>query len=295
MVKTEFTIKDLENLSNVKAHTIRIWEKRYNLLSPDRTDTNIRRYDLENLKKLLNISFLYRSGHKISKLAEMDAGTLKTLINDNLSENQLDYAIEIFKTTMIEFDDRRFDLTLQQLLKEKTFSEIFAEIFVPLLQQTGTLWHSGTIDPSHEHFLSEKIKQAIVFQTLNLQKSIAPLKKTDFTLFLPLEEIHEIGLLYANYEVKKAGFSTLYLGANVPLESLKHVHSQKKNTIFLTYFTVQPESVNFDQYVQKFQEVVNPKKSHLLWILGDRAKKGNDKNIRSFQDITSFLTALEEL
>ena len=169
MVKTEFSIKDLENLSNVKAHTIRIWEKRYNLLTPERTDTNIRRYDLENLKKLLNITYLYRSGHKISKLAEMDSVKIKDLIKKNLTTSNENYALEIFKTAMIEFDDQRFDATLKKLLDKKTFGEVFLEVFVPLLRELGTLWHSGTIDPSHEHFISEKIKHSIIMECEKLK------------------------------------------------------------------------------------------------------------------------------
>lgn len=296
MVKTEFSIKDLENLSNVKAHTIRIWEKRYNLLEPQRTDTNIRRYDLENLKKLLNITYLYRSGHKISKLANMNQAKIKELIKSSMTLSNANYALEIFKTTMIEFDDQRFDATLQKLLEEKSFSEVFSEIFVPLLNETGTLWHSGTIDPSHEHFISEKIKNAIIVESEKLKLQHNTASEKVFALFLPLEEIHEIGLLYANYEILRAGFKTLYLGPNIPMESLYHIRNQKPEIIFLTYFTVQPEMENISTYIANFQETINKTHNSQLWILGNRATEAAKiDEIKTFHDIDSFISELNEL
>lgn len=296
MVKTEFSIKDLENLSNVKAHTIRIWEKRYNLLTPERTDTNIRRYDLENLKKLLNITYLYRSGHKISKLAEMDSATINELIKKNLPASDANHAMEIFKTAMIEFDEHRFDATLKKLLEKRSFSDVFSEVFVPLLGETGTLWHSGTIDPSHEHFISEKIKHAIIFQSEKLKLETKKVSEKSFVLYLPIEEIHEIGLLYANYELLRAGFQTLYLGPNIPLESLNHVRKQKSNVVFLTYFTVQPELENISNYIQSFQNTVNQTNSTQLWILGNRASEtSNATNIKTFEKIETFLAELTKV
>ncbi len=296
MVKTEFSIKDLENLSNVKAHTIRIWEKRYNLLTPERTDTNIRRYDLENLKKLLNITYLYRSGHKISKLAEMDPVKIKELIKKNLSTSNANYALEIFKTVMIEFDDERFDATLKKLLEKKTFGEVFSKILVPLLNEMGTLWHAGTIDPSHEHFISEKIRHAIIIQSEVLKVENARTSEQTFALYLPIEEIHEIGLLYANYELLRAGLPTIYLGPNIPLESLTNVRNQKPNVIFLTYFTVQPEIENISKYIKSFQDTLNKNNSTELWILGNRAAETSSApNTKTFKNIDSFIAQLKKL
>ena len=295
MVKTEFSIKDLENLSNVKAHTIRIWEKRYNLLEPDRTDTNIRRYDLESLKKLLNIAYLYRSGHKISKLAEMDKTQIEALIKESQDNLNSNYALEVFKTIMLEFDANRFDATLEKLLEKKSFRQIFSEIFVPLLVETGVLWHSGSMDPSHEHFLAEKIKHAIIFQSKKIKIDSEVKARKTFALYLPSREIHEIGLLYANYELLQNGFDTIYLGPNVPLWSLKHVLTQKPDLNFLTYFTVKPEIENIENYIQEFQESVCPNSKCNLWILGNRAAEASETrdNVKFYLDIKSFTEALK--
>src|SRR5690606_41017589 len=131
MVKTQFGIKDLENLSNVKAHTLRIWEKRYNLLEPDRTDTNIRKYNIENLKKLLNITYLYNAGYKISKIANLSPGQIQDLIKNNIQGFDSEYMLNVFKSAMFEFDGELFDETLEKLSEKKSFREIFSEIFVP--------------------------------------------------------------------------------------------------------------------------------------------------------------------
>ncbi len=253
MVKTQFGIKDLENLSNVKAHTIRIWEKRYNLLEPDRTDTNIRKYDLENLKKLLNIAYLYNAGHKISKLASLDSTQIQALIKTSINGQDSAYILNVFKSAMFEFNGDLFDTTLQKLLEKKSFREIFSEIFVPLLNEMGILWHSGTIDPSHEHFISEKIKHAIIRYSDIQKKDTSKEQSEIFALYLPYKEIHEIGLLYANYELLSAGFHTIFLGPNIPLESLNHVLKTKTKVIFVTYFTVKPENDNLQKYLEDFQ------------------------------------------
>lgn len=290
MVKTQFGIKDLENLSNVKAHTIRIWEKRYNLLEPDRTDTNIRKYDLKNLKKLLNVAYLYHAGHKISKIASLDDDQIRTLVKKNSTDLDSAYMLNVFKSAMFEFDGGLFDTTLESLLEKKSFGAVFSEIFVPLLTNMGILWHSGTIDPSHEHFISEKIKHSIIGQTAKLKKNQPLENKPLFALYLPYQETHEIGLLYANYELMAAGFETLFLGANIPLQSLEHVLNTKNNLVFVTYFTVYPETDSLKKYLNNFQKIVNRTNSCELWVLGKKIDKThkNTKNLKFFKDPKQF-------
>ena len=296
MVKTQFGIKDLENLSNVKAHTIRIWEKRYNLLEPDRTDTNIRKYNLENLKKLLNIAFLYNAGHKISKLASLDSTQIQDLIKESINGQDSAYILNVFKSAMFEFNGDLFDSTLKKLLDKKSFREVFSEVFVPLLNEMGILWHSGTIDPSHEHFISEKIKHTLIKYS-NLQNKDSSRDSPIFALYLPYKEIHEIGLLYANYELLSAGIQTIFLGPNIPLESLNHVLKTKTKVIFVTYFTVQPENDSLQKYLDDFSNEVCAKEDCELWVLGRKAdiKLINTKNIKFFKDIKQFLDEVDTI
>ncbi|WP_347374928.1 MerR family transcriptional regulator [Aequorivita sp. Q41] len=297
MVKTQFGIKDLENLSNVKAHTIRIWEKRYNLLEPDRTDTNIRKYDLENLKKLLNIAYLYNAGHKISKLASLSAVQIQELIKSNIQGLDSEYMLNVFKSSMFGFNSELFDTTLAKMLEQKTFREVFTEIFIPLLNDVGVLWHTGTIDPAHEHFISEKIKHAIIHQSNYKNKALQKSTSPTFVLYLPLQEIHEIGLLYANYELVSMGYNTLYLGANIPMESLRHIISTTKDTTFVTFFTVQPENNDLDQYLIDFQNTICKKTACELWILGRKAKTEikNTKSFKFFKEVNLFIDCLKKL
>ena len=295
MVKTEFSIKDLENLSDVKAHTIRIWEKRYNLLEPNRTDTNIRRYDLENLKKLLNISYLYKEGHKISKLAGMSPAQIQDLIGKDVENNSETYNLEVFKSSMLQFDGELFDSTLDSLLKKKSFNEVYTNIFIPLLNSLGVLWHMGTLDPSHEHFISEKIKHALINQASLIKNQQKVKEHVKFVLYLPTEEIHEISLLYAYYTIISYGYSPLYLGANTPMESLLSVQKQKPNSIFVSNFTVQPETDSLKNYIENFQNTMGSKTE--LWLLGKRCGQNikDEKNIRIFEKIDSFLQHLDTL
>lgn len=296
MVKTQFGIKDLENLSNVKAHTIRIWEKRFNLLTPERTDTNIRIYNLDNLKKLLNIAYLYHSGHKISALANLGPVQIQALIKDSLIEGDTNYVLQVFKSAMFEFNGDLFDQTLNKLLKDRSFREVFLEVLIPLLEELGVLWHTGTIDPSHEHFISEKIRQTIIVQSEKIKLESINKKDKDFALYLPYGEIHDIGLLFANYELIKNGYSPIYLGANLPVESLKYVVNQKPNITFITYFTIQPENGGLTTYFQEFQNISETSPCE-LWIVGRKVDVSLNKqnNIEFFPNLKSLISKLENL
>lgn len=296
MVRNQFGIKDLENLSNVKAHTIRIWEKRYNLLEPDRTDTNIRKYNLENLKKLLNIAYLYNAGYKISKLASLNPTQIQELIKKNITGQDSEYVLNILKSAMFEFDGDLFDSTIEKLLEQKSFKEIFSDVFVPLLNEMGILWHSGTIDPSHEHFISEKVKHAIIKQSENHKHNNLDKSQT-FVLYLPYEEIHEIGLLYANYELLSNGFNTIFLGSHIPLESLIYVLKTKSKVTFVTYFTVRPENDDFEKYLDDFQNDVCSQEPCKLWVLGRKTPKNakNTKDVTFFKSLNQFKEGVENL
>ena len=161
-VKTHFSIKDLENLSGVKAHTIRIWEKRYGLFAPKRTNTNIRQYDLSSFKKLLDVAFIYNHGIKISKIAQFSPEKIKDVILENSIIHKEHYAISGLKNAMFDFSTDQFNKIFSQLLKTKTFDQVFENVFIPFLHEIGMLWHVGTIDVSHERFVSELIKRKTI-------------------------------------------------------------------------------------------------------------------------------------
>lgn len=270
-IKNVFTIKDLENLSGIKAHTIRIWEKRYNILEPMRTDTNIRVYDVYNLQKLLNITLLHDYGYKISKIASYPEDKIPQLVREIISDKSTkNHAISAFKVAMMNFDQEHFFTTYNQLLSEKSFRAVFHEVFIPLLNEIGLLWQSNTISPAQEHFISYLIKQKLLVNTEKLQ-ILKPLK-TDrvFILSLPMNEIHELGLMYLNYEILLHGYKTIYLGESVPVENLKQLKNHFHSIVFISYLTVKPEPGLVDDYVQLMADELLDDDTQ-LWYIGRQA------------------------
>lgn len=267
-IKNIFSIKDLENLSGIKAHTIRIWEKRYSILEPMRTETNIRYYDLASLQKLLNITLLHNHGYKISKISKYPPETIPSLVREIISEKSAKHhAINAFKIAMMNFDQRLFLNTYNSLLSEKSFREIFCDVLVPLMNEIGLLWQTDTITPAHEHFVSHLIKQKILINTEKLQ-TLEP-TKTDkvFVLYLPLNEIHELGLMYLNYEIIFHGYKAIYLGESVPLESLKDIKKYFESIVYVSYLTVEPNKDLVNDYLSKMNTEILDENSQ-LWLLG---------------------------
>ena len=171
-IKSTFSIKNLENLSGIKAHTLRIWEKRYSLLTPERTDTNIRRYSLDSLRKLLNITLLYNHGFKISKIASLNSDEIPKLVRSiALKANSEQVSINAFKLAMINFDYELFDANYEEISDNHEFEHIFMQIFMPLMKELGILWQTGAISPAHEHFITNLVKQKIHLQTEALQRN----------------------------------------------------------------------------------------------------------------------------
>lgn len=265
-IKTDFTIKDLENISGVKAHTIRIWEKRYGLLNPQRTDTNIRYYSNENLTKLLNIVLLNNNNYKISKIAKMpeEAITLsarelafKVAVNDE--------AINAFKIAMFQFDKTLFNNTYNKLLHKKTFRDIFKDVFMPFLQHIGLLWQTETLLPAHEHFISNLITQKIQINIEKLQYSVSK-SDTTYVLFLPENEIHELGLLYLNYELVLRGNHTIYLGQSLPMDNLNYFFDGNQKICFVTSLTVQPYDDKVVDYFDHLNDVLKGSEHKLIAV-----------------------------
>ncbi|CAM1352574.1 DNA-binding transcriptional regulator, MerR family [Tenacibaculum ascidiaceicola] len=269
-IKSTFTIKDLENISGIKAHTIRIWEKRYNLLSPDRTDTNIRYYSSENLQKLLNVVLLNKNNIKISKIAEMSDDTIVLKARELAFKMAVnDEAINSFKLAMFQFDKTLFNNAYNRLLKRKTFREIFKDVFVPFLNHIGLLWQTDTLLPAHEHFISNLIVQKIQINIEKLEYSNNN-SEMSYVLFLPENEIHELGLMYLNYELILRGYNTIYLGQSLPLDNLDCFFKSKSKVCFITSMTVQPYDDKVEEYFSEIEAVLE-NTSHELIAIGNKA------------------------
>ncbi|WP_179346391.1 MerR family transcriptional regulator [Winogradskyella ursingii] len=293
-IKNRFSIKDLENLTGVKAHTIRIWEKRYNLLEPKRTETNIRYYDLPSFQKLLNVSYLNNNGYKISKIATIEESKIPALVREiAVDDNIENHAINSLKLAMLNFDQILFYNTYESLLKDKNFSEIFYEIFIPLLNEIGLLWQTDTITPAHEHFITTLIRQKILVNTELIQaKKINKSNKT-FVLYLPENEIHELGLMFINHQLIYRGYQSIFLGQSVPLKSLADLHNYYDNIIFVSYFTINPDKNSIKNYIKEFENTLLKDDTSEFWILGKMLSSLNtDKlpeQIKTYNSIQSLI------
>lgn len=294
-IKQDFTIKDLENISGIKAHTIRIWEKRYNLLTPNRTETNIRFYSNENLLKLLNIVLLNNNNFKISKIAKMSDEEL-ILQSREIAFNSLDNdeAINSFKLAMFQFDKVLFNNTYNKLLLNMTFREVFKDVFIPFLDDIGLLWQTDTLIPAHEHFISNLIAQKIQINTEKLQYSISESAKT-YVLFLPENEIHELGLLYLNYELTLRGNNTIYLGQSLPLDNLDYFFKSGKEFCFITSMTIMPYNAKVEEYFKEIDAILKGVK-HQLIATGNKTNLVKNlkfnSNIKLYKSVSDLLKEL---
>lgn len=296
-VKNVFSIKDLENISGIKAHTIRIWEKRYNVLEPMRSDTNIRYYNLVNLQKLLNITLLHDHGYKISRIAKFSDLQIPEVVREIISEKSVkSHAISSFKMAMLNFDQSLFFKTYNTLLAEKSFREVFYEVFIPLMNEIGLLWQSDTITPAHEHFISYLIKQKLLINTEKLQVLQPTNDEKVFVLYLPSNEIHELGLMYLNYEILHHGYRSIYLGESIPLDNLTDLKKYFNKVTFISYLTVEPNKDEINHYIKAINnEVLNDENTE-LWLLGRMVDFIEPQNIlnktRIFKSISDLVIYL---
>ena len=293
-IKTKFSIKDLENLSGIKAHTIRIWEKRYALFQPNRSNTNIRYYSLNSLQKILNISYLNRNGYKISKIAKLNTEEIPMLVKD-ISENKLQNssAINAFKMAMFSFDKSLFYSTFNELASEYSFREIFYNFIVPFLDDIGVLWQTHTITPAHEHFIVELIKQKILVNTetvINNRKEEN--QEQTYVLFLPANEVHELGLLFINYELTSKGLHTIYLGQSVPIDSLEYLKDYYQNIVFISSFTVKPETDIMVSYLEELSIKVLHNTNNKIYVSG---RQTSSIDVNTLSDKFSVLKTTEDV
>ncbi|MCW4467526.1 MerR family transcriptional regulator [Flavobacterium sp. MFBS3-15] len=293
-IKNIFTIKDLENLSGIKAHTIRIWEKRYNILQPLRTESNIRYYDVASLQRILNISTLNSFGYKISMLARVPEDDIPKMVKEILSNKSLaGHVVNNFKLAMMNFDKQLFMTTYNSLADKKTFGEIFYECFIPLLEEIGSLWQTDTITPAHEHFISYLIRQKLALETAKLPLDEDNGDRT-YVLYLPEEEIHELGLMFLNYELQQKGYKTIYIGENVPLSNIEEIKNHFEKITFICYTTVAPGFDAVNAYIKEMNEkIVNDDTTELL-LFGRNTHYLNDNIINNKIKVYSSIVAFTE-
>ncbi len=247
-----FTIKDLENLTGIKAHTIRIWEQRYNFLKPQRSDTNIRCYTCEELKVVLNIALLNKYGYKISHIDKMRTEEIKEkIISLSTVEAQQERIVNELIQHMIDLDMDKFEDVVDSYISARGIDKAITQILFVFLEKIGILWLTNHINPAQEHLVANIIRQKLIVGIEGVY-SLVQVKKT-VLLYLPEGEYHELGLLYAYYLMKSRGLKTLYLGANVPVKDLEFVAKLKKPDFIYTHLTSVAINFSFDKFLQQLQ------------------------------------------
>jgi len=242
-----YSIKDLENISGIKAHTIRIWEQRYNIFNPVRTKTNIRFYKDQDLKKLLNISVLINNGSKISKLKDLSDKEINDRVIATTDKDASD-TVKSLLVSMINFDNTSFNKIIEDCIVDIGFEDCLELHIYPMFIKIGLLWQTNSINPAHEHFVSNILRQKLFNAIDNLEEPKKNAKK--FLLFLPEFEQHEISLLYSYYLIKKNGHNVIYLGQNTPDIDVVKAAEIIKPDFLLTFFISEIQDANAIKILQ---------------------------------------------
>jgi DNA-binding transcriptional MerR regulator len=281
----QYSIKELEQLSGIKAHTIRIWEKRHKIIEPSRTSTNIRYYSDLDLKKLINVSLLNTFGIKISKIAHMSLEDMNKKVLE-ISELQNDKGVHIDQLViaMIDMEEELFEKILNNLILRFGFEKTITEIVYPFLEKIGILWQTQNITPAHEHFISNLIRQKIIVAIDGLP--IPPKSAVKILIFLPEGEMHELGLLFYHFLIRKAGYRTYYLGQNVPHDDLVSVYKVHQPVVMLTSITSKL-SIPIEMYLERLANDFGETK---ILVSGYQVQKFDGAKLRNVQ---TFSTALE--
>lgn len=273
-----FSIKDLENLSGIKAHTIRIWEQRYSFLKPERSETNIRYYTNNDLKLVLNISLLQKFGFKISHLDKMSSDEMNVkILSLARPEARLEAIISALIVFTIEMDIAAFEAALDKQILKKGTDFTINKIIFPFYERISLLWVTAHINPAQEHLVSNIIRQKLVVGIDKISCSVKQNKTV--VLFLPEYEFHELGLLYANFLFKSKGYQVLYLGANVPANDVIYVAKEKKPDLFLMHLTLIPGQVNVEKYFTNLSQSIHPTPILVSGLFTTTYKKPRPKNI----------------
>jgi len=285
----QFSIRDLEHLTGIKAHTIRVWEQRYAIINPKRTPTNIRYYTNEDLKFLLNISLLNKNGYKISKIAKMSEQEIKSNIS-TLSESELKYDLQIKSLTeaMIDINEANFEKIMSTNILQNGFETTMQNIIYPFLSRIGIMWVTGVINPAQEHFITNLIRQKIIVAIDGQIFEHKEHTKT-YLLFLPESEQHEISLLYLSYLLKSRNHRVLYLGCNVPNKDILDVCNKQNPDFLYTFLTSSISSNKFKKKMANFTEQIADKK---LFLAGRQALDIDESTFPNVQIIKSIEEAM---
>lgn len=291
----KYSIKDLEVLTGVQAHTIRIWEQRYGIIEPKRTDTNIRYYTDEQLKYVLNLAFLNNKGMKISKLASMSSNQISDEIEKlYLSDDSNNLYLHGLQSAMVDFDKTKFEKIFASCILKDGVLKTFSNVILPFLGRIGSMWTTGTVNPAQEHFITNLIRKKILVAIDGIVPEHNPNEKK-IILYLPEGETHEISLLIAYYVFKSQHHNALYMGASLPMIDLKSAINFIEPDYLMTTITLPMQDFTMDEYLGILCSSFTKQK---VWVAGSQVNNihksyPNLLKLSSIEQMVSEVAALK--
>ncbi len=288
-MKSRYSIKDLEQLSGIKAHTIRAWEQRHKLITPKRTSTNIRFYSDDDLRVILNVSILLEHDWKIGQIAKLAPEEIaKSALEADPYEGNYAYELNELKLSTLNFDIERFETIMSTCIDKHGIHDTFQKVIGDYIQELGKLWLSGSVSISQEHFMSSMIRQKL-YSALNELDAVDSGKT--FALFLPANELHEIGLLYLAYVLKERGERVIYLGQSLPKEYLTDLLDNQKVDALISVFTTNPDVEYLPEYLRDLDDLIHDRgiQVHLTGY------QFNDFSENTFGDNIHIYSTLKDL
>ncbi len=290
----KYNIKDLEKLTGIKAHTIRIWEKRYDLIQPDRTETNFRLYNNDQLKRLLNISILNRAGLKISKIAKLKQEEIARQVAEHLdTDTDTIFKIDSLIQPLMDLDEPSFVRKMSAFITELGMEETMIQIIYPFLAKVGSLWLTDTISPAQEHFISHIIRQKLIV-AIDQCNDIHPEART-FLLYLPEHEMHELGLLFLYYAIRKRGHKVYYLGQFVPYEDVQKILKDHPEINYVVgSFTAPMDDTELQEYLNQLSKDAKGKNVIVSGYQIENSPLKLPSNVKTFKKASGFIKHLEK-
>jgi MerR family transcriptional regulator, light-induced transcriptional regulator len=287
-----YSIHDLDKLTGIKAHTIRVWERRYKIVTPQRTETNRRRYGDDDLRRIINISILRRNGFKISEIASFSSSEIEQKIAFLSKEVfHSDTQIDSMVVSMIEHNEKEINDILVRLMMNRGIEETMEKVIFPFLKRIGVMWQTGSADIGSEHFISNLFRQKLI-ASIDALSPVPTTGRKKIILFLPENELHEIGLLYFQYLIKKMGHESIYLGQTTPLFAVTYVTAKWEADILVTGLMSGSTEIERDDYLKLLSKTFPQQKILVAGGLAETAiqlKLANVFSLNSAEDLRSFL------
>lgn len=288
-----YSIKDLEHLSGIKAHTLRIWEQRYGLIQPKRSEGNVREYSDHELRLILNVSLLNKSGYKISRIAEMSEKEIEEAVATLLQEaTSGDTLIDALILSMNELNEQRFEKTFSTAILHQGFENSMLHVVLPFLRRIGVMWQVGTITPAQEHFISNLIRQKMIVAIDGLMVNNTA-SRGKAVLYLPEGELHEIPLLFIHYVLKARNYQVVYLGQSVPLHDLQSIVEYYHPDLLFSVFTSMPGSDEMPAHLHFLKNKIGKTKCYLSGYQIKTQQITSYKNIIIFDEMAELPRILD--